>query len=161
MSELSEIQPENKNKKFLPLFIVIGLAAIAFLFISLSKDSHLFSRLLISKDVLFSRPTFETNNGSLPESSTDDSDNLVLSYKAEKDGQTPFLLLNENAKVEYDQYEFGAFITSINGKASTSEFYWALYVNDEYAQEASDKIVLKVGDQVEWKWEEVKAFEQD
>lgn len=159
MSEISEIQPENKNKKLLPLFIVIGLVAIAFLFISLSKDSHLFSRLLISKDVLFSRPTFETNNGSLPESSVNDPDNLVLRYKAEEDGQTPFILLNENAEVEYDQYDFGAFITSINGKASTNEFYWALYVNDEYAQEASDKIVLKAGDQVEWRWEEVKAFE--
>jgi len=159
MSELSEIQPENKNRKLLPLFIVIGVVAIAFLFISLSKDSHLFSRLLISKDVLFSRPTFETNNSFLTESSSDILDNLVFSYTAEKDGETPFSLLNENEEIEYDQYEFGTFVTSINGKASTNQFYWALYINDEYAQEASDKIVLKTGDKVEWKWEEVKAFE--
>lgn len=159
MSELSEIQPENKSKKLLPLFIVIGLVAIAFLFLSLSKESHLFSRLLISKDVLFSRPTFETNNGSAKESSTNGTESSIFHFEATQDGQTPFSLLNEKAEIKYDQYDFGVFVTSINGKASTNEYYWALYVNGEYAQEASDKIILNAGDQVEWKFEELKAFE--
>ncbi len=159
MSELSEIQPENKSKKLLPLFIVIGLAAIAFLFLSLSKESHLFSRLLISKDVLFSRPTFETSNGSEKESSTNGEESSIFHLEATQDGQTPFSLLNKKAEIKYDQYDFGVFVTGINGKASTNEYYWALYINGEYAQEASDKIILNIGDQVEWRFEELKVFE--
>lgn len=80
-------------------------------------------------------------------------------FTASQDDQTPFSLLLAGAQVEYEQYDFGVFVTSINGQQADSNYYWAVYVDGEYATQASDQIPLVPGSIVEWRWEEVKATE--
>lgn len=83
-----------------------------------------------------------------------------LSYvlTATKDNQTALALLQETQDVELAQYDFGSLVKSIAGLESNDDYYWAFYVNNEYAQQAADKTSLKVGDQVEFKYEKIEAF---
>ncbi|MBP7875987.1 DUF4430 domain-containing protein [Candidatus Woesebacteria bacterium] len=68
------------------------------------------------------------------------------------------LLKNSGADVEMTSYgDLGSFITSINGAAGDADNYWAFYVNDEYAQQAADKTMLKDGDRVKFVFEKVAA----
>ncbi|HQM15628.1 MAG TPA: DUF4430 domain-containing protein [Candidatus Woesebacteria bacterium] len=80
-------------------------------------------------------------------------------FTANQDGQTPFSLLLAGAQVEYQQYDFGVFVKGINGQMANDNYFWAVYVDGEYATQASDKISLQSGSVVEWRWEEVKATE--
>lgn len=86
-----------------------------------------------------------------------DPNETDLTFVATEDGQTAFELLEENAQVDSEQYDFGVLIRSINGKASDKDHYWALYVNDEYAQTGADQTVLTNGDLTEWRYEEIIA----
>lgn len=83
----------------------------------------------------------------------EENNNIVLS--AEVEGQTAFELLQANHEVEAEQFDFGVFIKSIDGLAGSDDYYWALYVNEEYAQQGADQTVLTVGDTVEFRYEEV------
>ncbi len=49
------------------------------------------------------------------------------------------------------------FIESIDGLASDEEHYWALYVNDEYAEAGADQTTLEEGDIVEFRYEKLEA----
>jgi hypothetical protein len=86
------------------------------------------------------------------------TNSIINSYEftATNSSQTPFSLLNDSEEVEYDQYDFGVFVTSINGQENNNDYFWAIYINGELAQQASDQIELEVGDQVEWRWEEIQ-----
>ncbi len=152
------------NKKSgLPLMLVVaGLASIGYIVFSLNKNLDLKGAAGQAIQVVRQSP----RDISKPEGSQDreerDSDSsaadeeaVVYSYTAESSGQTPFSLLAESEEVEYDEYDFGVFINSINGQAGNDQYFWALYVNDELAQQAGDKIELEPGDEVEWRWEEV------
>jgi hypothetical protein len=96
------------------------------------------------------------------DSEANDDEQLTYSYVYEANitGETPFELLNRNDEVEFDQYDFGVFVTSINGQKSNDQFFWALYVNDEMAQVSSDQIELKTGDVIEWRWEEIESYQE-
>lgn len=151
-------QPE-RSQKYFPFIIVIGLVAFAYLFYTLNQQANfgqqLGGALQIAKDVKQSNPFAPFS---------DQATKPVESYKytAVKDGQTPFSLLKDNEDVDYEQYDFGVFVTAINGQKADSNYFWALYVEDEFAQLASDKIELNKGDQVEWRWEEVSsAFDEE
>jgi len=87
------------------------------------------------------------------------AENEQHSYKftAEKNEQTAFELLQKNAEVEYDEYDFGIMIQAINQLASNNDYYWALYVNGEYAQQGAKQTVLKQGDEVEFRYEKIRA----
>ncbi|HOZ03104.1 MAG TPA: DUF4430 domain-containing protein [Candidatus Woesebacteria bacterium] len=77
---------------------------------------------------------------------------------AERDGQTALELLQASEQVELSIYEFGSLVKSIDNLAVNDAYYWAFYVNGEYAQQAADKTVLAVGDKVEFKYEKIEAF---
>lgn len=60
---------------------------------------------------------------------------------------------DKNIPLETQQYDFGIFVQSLDGKESSVEKYWIYYVNGESGQQAADKVVLKDGDKIEWKYE--------
>ena len=80
---------------------------------------------------------------------------ILHSFTATKDGQTALDLLKDSAQVEYQEFDFGVMVTSINGLAADDTHYWALYVNDEYATAGASETVLKVGDTMQWIYEEI------
>lgn len=56
--------------------------------------------------------------------------------------------------VDVKEYDFGNFISSIEGVDSgTDDRYWVYYVNGELGKSAADKYLLNQGDKVEWKFE--------
>ena len=77
-----------------------------------------------------------------------------------KEGMTAFNLLEEKTKelgliLETKTYDMGTFIESIGDKKNGQDGkYWLYYVNGETPMVASDKKLLKVGDKVEFKFEE-------
>lgn len=79
-------------------------------------------------------------------------------FVASVSGQTALDLLTAQAQVQSKTYGFGTFIEGINGVLGNNEQYWAFYVNDEYANEAADKIVLQAGDNVTFRLEPVEVF---
>lgn len=80
-------------------------------------------------------------------------------FEATKPGQSALDLLKENAEVVYEEYDFGVFITSINGKIADSDHYWAFYLNDEYATQGADQTLLSEQDVVEWRYEAIVSQE--
>jgi hypothetical protein len=82
-----------------------------------------------------------------------------IELTATKSGQTPFSLLIDKRDVEYDQYEAGVFVTAINDLSANDNYYWAFYVNGQYAQKAADQVQLESGDQVKWVYEQIDQAE--
>lgn len=97
-------------------------------------------------------------HNSTPSEFTLEGKQLSYVLTATKDNQTALTLLQETQNVELAQYEFGSLVKSIAGLKSNDAYYWAFYVNGEYAQQAADKTLLKAGDQVEFKYEKIEAF---
>ncbi|MEF8846818.1 MAG: DUF4430 domain-containing protein [Candidatus Paceibacterota bacterium] len=60
------------------------------------------------------------------------------------------LLQKSNIQFEYEQYDSGAFITSIEGISEPTK-NWMYYVNNKLSQEAVDKKVVEDGDVIKFK----------
>ncbi len=84
-----------------------------------------------------------------PSSTTD----VVL--EATEDGQTALALTQAKTQVAFKKYEFGVMVEEINGVKADTGHYWALYVNDIYAEAGADRTKLKKGDRVKWVFEEI------
>jgi hypothetical protein len=75
-------------------------------------------------------------------------------------GITAFSLLTEGAKqkglsVQTKTSSAGAYVDSIGGLAGGIDGkYWLYYLNGEQAPTAADKLELKAGDRVDWKFEQ-------
>lgn len=99
----------------------------------------------------------DDNNNSSQESSENQNNiqeqNITL--YAESDDQNAFDLLAKHTDVEYDESSLGKFITKINDLEDDDKHYWAFYVNGEYSQTGIDSTILKKGDKVEFKYEEI------
>lgn len=163
MAEISELKSQGNKKNLFPVLIISGLLALGYLFFSLANNTQLLSEMQSFRELASFKMPFQVGNDLSfnASNSIDEARQIeVYEYKADSQGQTPFQLLNENAEVEYDQYDFGVFVTSINDQQSNNEYYWALYVNEEFAQMSSDQIELEVGDLVEWRWEEIESYQE-
>ena len=53
---------------------------------------------------------------------------------------------------ETKSYDFGVFVSSINGFVSGADHTWIYFVNGQSGQVAADKYILKPQDVVEWKY---------
>jgi len=79
-----------------------------------------------------------------------------------KDGMTAYDALKkatEDLKInlETQMYSMGIFIEAIGDKKNGQENnYWTYYVNDKFANVATDKYKLKAGDKVKWKFGSIK-----
>lgn len=102
-------------------------------------------------------PTEQLQNDQLTE-------NIVVpnvteyTFVASESGQTALDLLSAQAQVQSKTYGFGTFIEGINGVLGNDDQYWAFYVNDQYAKEAADKIILQSGDKLTFRLEPVEVF---
>ncbi|SFB13490.1 LPXTG-motif cell wall anchor domain-containing protein [Bacillus sp. cl95] len=56
-------------------------------------------------------------------------------------------------QVQYEQYDFGKMVTSINGVAAEGSDYWGFYVNGKMGEVGADSYKLKAGDVVSFKYE--------
>jgi len=91
----------------------------------------------------------------------DENNELTSSYLPWKDKVTAYSLLTKlieenNLEIETEQYDFGIFIKSIDGKENSNDMAWIYFVNGESGQVAADNMVVKPGDVVEWKYTEPK-----
>jgi len=93
------------------------------------------------------------------EASAPDNAKLQASYVyiATESGQLALDLIQANAEVETEDYgDAGQFVTSINGLAGSNEYYWAFYVNNEYAEQGASQTVLQEGDSIRFVYEAVQ-----
>ena len=156
---MSEIL-DNKSKKTFVWLIIVGVIAFGYLTFSVGKNFKLgqkdspIAQLFKQESELANQDQGELKDSNQI-SEVSPSVKQVYVFTTGEAGQNPFNLLVDQETVEYDEYEAGVFVTSINGQESNSNFYWALYVNDGYAQVAANKIELEIGDVVEWRWEAI------
>jgi len=91
-----------------------------------------------------------------------DTDDALLGFSdiALKEGDTVYSVLSSVAQ-EHDDLlldivdygDLGVFINAINNKQSgDNNNYWQYWVNNQYADLAADKYVLKQGDVIFWKF---------
>ena len=90
----------------------------------------------------------------------DDGSGYPKNFKVEvKDRTTAFDVLKEKAEelnfnLKYEMYDIGVFIKSIDGvKNGDQGKYWLYYINGEMPTLAADKITVKGGDGIEFKFE--------
>lgn len=62
----------------------------------------------------------------------------------------------QHAQVETEQTSYGAMVTSLNDQTSNAEYYWALYLNGQYAQAGAADLQVQPGDTVTWKLEKIE-----
>ncbi len=65
---------------------------------------------------------------------------------------TVFDAVNQTYSVEYTEYDFGYFVTSIDGLAQNETYSWLYYVNNESATTAVNNYVLDSGDNVTFRY---------
>ena len=78
------------------------------------------------------------------------------SFTAETDNISAYELTESSTVIETQQFDFGSFITSINGVAAPEGSFWSLYLNGEQAQVGANDLYLKKGDSITWKLENVQ-----
>lgn len=95
-------------------------------------------------------------NGIVGETSQDSSQINTINYQG-VEGQSALDLLKASHTVESTTYDFGDFVTSIDGQASdgTTNF-WAFYVNGEQSQVGASDYQTKNGDVIEWRLETIQ-----
>lgn len=72
-------------------------------------------------------------------------------------GKNAFQILQENTPIEYQDFSFGKFITSIHGlKADSSKEYWAFYVNGNYSNVGLQDYRIEKSAKLEFKLEKIQ-----
>lgn len=142
------------NKKSF-LFLLAATGVILISVVALTKTPP-FNKT--ENPIPLSTPTQSTANYQVKVIVSAPNENLLLEYEAknEMDYQA-FSVLKEaleqnNIPLKVENYDFGVFVKSINGLESSNEKSWIYFVNGESGQVAADKMKLKTGDLVEWKY---------
>jgi hypothetical protein len=108
-----------------------------------------------------------TEEGTKQEEDTEEKEKEYISYAVEGAGEyeipivagdTAFSTLlrvaaTKNISVGYKQYSFGKMITQIGSKRAEGAYYWALYMNGNYATIGAEDLVVSEGDKLEWRYE--------
>ena len=76
---------------------------------------------------------------------------MTFTYTVHTDGKYLIDVMNEMKESEMFTFEtqdsqYGAYVTSINGKEADSSHYWAIYVNDDYGQYGISEQPVNDGD---------------
>ena len=72
-----------------------------------------------------------------------------------QDGKTALELLLFTAPTDFQKYDFGAFVKSINDVKPDEKHFWKLYVNGAESQVGADQVQTKNGDLIEWRLAEI------
>lgn len=95
-------------------------------------------------------------NGIVGETSQDSSQIQTITYEG-VEGQTALALLIGSHEVESTMYEFGEFVTSIDGQAADGATnFWAFYVNGQQASVGAGDYITQPGDVIEWRLETIQ-----
>ena len=86
---------------------------------------------------------------------TEPQDSVVIDLTGE-DSVSVFELLRRNHNVDYKSTTMGVFISGIDGLKNGSGVYWIYSVNDTTPQVASDRVLTKSGDRVQWHFRKQK-----
>lgn len=78
------------------------------------------------------------------------------------EGQTALSLLKQYTNVDTEEFTgIGEYVVSINGvSADSTNNFWGFYVNGEQAQVGAGEYISTNGDEIEWRLENVEAFEE-
>ncbi len=144
---------QNKKTPLLVVILFIIIGGLLFLRDFTLKNSNFSSELTDSPQV---EKVIDDVSDSMPE--TLEVAPTTFKFTAQKDGQTAFELLQENAEIEFKEYDFGVFVESINGIKGDEQNFWALYINGEQSKTGAKETILAQGDLVEWKYEAVEIF---
>ncbi|MDO8633750.1 MAG: DUF4430 domain-containing protein [archaeon] len=88
-----------------------------------------------------------------------DGENNILEKTVEVEKGTIALdALREATEVKGKQYEFGFFVESIAGVEAGQSHYWAIYVDNVYAEKGIDQIVLDKDANLRFVLEEIREF---
>jgi hypothetical protein len=76
-------------------------------------------------------------------------------YQGE-DGRNALELLRANHQVTVKSYDFGDFVTSINGITPASNQFWSMYINDQMSQVGASEYETKSSDIIRWQIDSVQ-----
>lgn len=85
-------------------------------------------------------------------------DDLVNETIEVAQGSSGLDAMKKVAEVQYQDSAYGAFVQGINNVKSDESYYWALYVNGNYADRAIDQYEMDEGMEILWKYEGLQAF---
>lgn len=144
---------KKKNSLVSVVMLVFGLLIATFFIISantVSKDHENEIDIVEKSDEIKISILLKINSGSEEKKEYELND---ISKQT-----TVFDVLENNIDIEYNNnYSYGVFIESIDGiKNGDDGKYWQYYIDDALGNLAADKKILKDGDTVEWRFEEVQ-----
>jgi hypothetical protein len=76
----------------------------------------------------------------------------VTDYAVVPVNSTAFRAVNQTYEVEYTEYDFGYFVTSVDGLPQNDTHSWLYAVNNESATTSVNSYRLESGDQVSFKY---------
>lgn len=76
-------------------------------------------------------------------------------FVATSSGQNALELVESQVELSLKKYDFGVMIEGVNGLMADNKNYWAVYLNDEYAQTGITQIELEKDERIELKYEEI------
>lgn len=88
----------------------------------------------------------------------DGAENILEKTLEVEKGTIALDALRQATVVGGKQYEFGFFIESIAGVEAGQSHYWAIYVDNVYAEKGIDQIVLDKGTNLRFVLEEIREF---
>ena len=166
----------KKNRKYIAIVFIAIIFLIGYLFFNREKEISLY----VPYDANYSHEKIEPSSQiSVPLKKDKvaikklDFKNIkislfVLSKKYEteiKEGSSVFDAMKkieeENIKVNIFNFKYtenpmlGSFVTEINGEKGIPGKYWIYYVNDKKASIGVSNYILKEGDIISWKQEEI------
>jgi hypothetical protein len=129
-------------KKLIPILAVVALLLFGF------------SAWTISQNSTTEPATVTTENVEQDLNLTISDDGRELSYQG-VEAETPLETLRRLADIETETFDFGEFVTSINGVAANPETeFWSYTINGEEAQIGSGEYLAQDGDVFLWRVEE-------
>jgi hypothetical protein len=81
--------------------------------------------------------------------------NVTYSFMADTVGQTALDVLKNKATIEYETYQSGVVVTTINGLSIDDGHRWSTYLNGERTPQSIDTILLRTTDEVTFIYEEL------
>jgi len=115
--------------------------------------------VLLTVSALLSGCLSQTNDGTQPVSVSVSvvADGQVLAQASGSfpAGTTALDALKPLIPLAYTDSPLGAFVTSVAGKPAPDDYYWALYVDDEYAKVGVSMLRLEKETRLEWRLEKI------
>lgn len=136
-----------KTRLLVALILLVLLASTAFAYFRFSQQENTVPTLV---------PETATEQVS---SENDEALQVSYMYIATESGQLALDLLRSQTEVETEDYgSAGEFVTSINGLAGNNEYYWAFYLNNEYAEKGAAQTTLQEGDVIRFVYEPLSVM---